>query len=51
MVSPFIPADPKDLQHQAALYRRLANVLAGDTARDLRRLATDLERKALDIAH
>ena len=51
MVSPFIPADPKDLQHQADLYRRLANVLAGDTARDLRRLATDLERKALDIAH
>ncbi len=50
MVTPFLPADPKDLQHQADLYRRLANVLAGDTARDLRRLATDLERKAVDIA-
>ena len=50
MASPFLPADPKDLQHQADLYRRLANVLTGDTARDLRRLAAELERKALDIA-
>ena len=49
MVSPFIPADPQDLQHQADLYRRLANVLAGETARDLERLASDLERKALEL--
>ena len=46
MLAPFAPADPHDLQRQADLYRRLANVLAGETARDLRRLAADLDRKA-----
>jgi hypothetical protein len=50
MVSPFTPANPQDLQRQADLYRRLSNVLVGDTARDLRRLASDLERKALEAA-
>ena len=50
MVTPFTPADPQDLQRQADLYRRLSNVLVGDTARDLRRLATDLERRALEAA-
>ena len=51
MVSPFAPADPQELQRQADLYRRLSNMLVGDTARDLRRLAADLERKALEAAH
>lgn len=50
MVSAFPPADPLDLQRQADLYRRLANMLVGDSARDLRRLATELERRALEAA-
>ncbi len=50
MVSPFAPVDPQDLQRQADLYRRLSNVLVGDTAADLRRLATDLERRAIEAA-